>query len=519
MLTKPGAIHQSNYFTLFKKNEQGAILISFMIILPFFIALMFISFEIAHYLQRKAKLSDAIEQATLALTIENNEIPDEPQQIKNNALVLSYANAYLPSKEFSAPIININDNTSHIEYSATVTMAYPTKFLSRSPLTNSISNINTTDNGVAIKNKAIEASEPTDVVFVADYSESMEWPFPGGDTSRTKIEELRDIFQRLNIKIKNNSNIHTIGFIPFSWGTKIKDNQSNEYCHFPFVPKKHKPDGSYFREYIASELKKVPGLESLDIIRTKNGDENINDIEYAKFESEESFFVFKEIEKKVKLDNVFNANKLRRRIASIRSGYTQMDIIGEMIDYDETIRSISDDITTIDIPLNDIINKDICLNHSNAYSLEGDDIIDNIIEMSASGTTLISSGILAANNLFRKKNNSANKKLMIILSDGNDGRYTANSESIYAGIPFKEESGNYITADLIDMGMCEEIQKNNITMVFIAIGYEPHGIDWKKCVGKGNYYQANNTHQLEQSLQQALGSTNSSEVGRSMPKR
>ncbi|HDL8284056.1 TPA: VWA domain-containing protein, partial [Yersinia enterocolitica] len=140
-------------------------------------------------------------------------------------------------------------------------------------------------------------------------------------------------------------------------------------------------------------------------------------------------------------------------------------------------------------------------------------------EMSASGSTLISSGILAANNLFRKKNNSANKKLMIILSDGNDGKYRAKSESIYAGIPFKEESGNYITKDLIDMGMCEEIQKNNITMVFIAIGYEPHGIDWKKCVGKGNYYQANNTHQLEQSLQQALGSTNSSEVGRSMPKR
>ncbi|HDL8376695.1 TPA: pilus assembly protein, partial [Yersinia enterocolitica] len=94
MRIQPDTIHKLNHFTLFKKNEQGTILISFMIILPFFIALIFITFEISHYLQRKAKLSDAIEQATLALTIENNAIPDEPQQIKNNALVLSYANAY-----------------------------------------------------------------------------------------------------------------------------------------------------------------------------------------------------------------------------------------------------------------------------------------------------------------------------------------------------------------------------------------------------------------------------------------
>ncbi len=35
MLIQPDAIHKFNHFTLFKKNEQGAILISFMIIFPF----------------------------------------------------------------------------------------------------------------------------------------------------------------------------------------------------------------------------------------------------------------------------------------------------------------------------------------------------------------------------------------------------------------------------------------------------------------------------------------------------
>ncbi|HEN3652104.1 TPA: pilus assembly protein, partial [Yersinia enterocolitica] len=188
-------MHKSNYFTLFKKNEQGAILISFMIILPFFIALMFISFEISHYLQRKAKLSDAIEQATLALTVENNGIPDKAQQIKNNALVLSYANAYLPSERFSDPIINIDDNAHYLGYNAAVTIAYPAKFLSQSPLTNTISDINITDNGVAIKNKTIAASEPMDVVFVADYSSSMESKFLGDSSNKSKIDSLREVFE------------------------------------------------------------------------------------------------------------------------------------------------------------------------------------------------------------------------------------------------------------------------------------------------------------------------------------
>ncbi|HEN3602698.1 TPA: pilus assembly protein, partial [Yersinia enterocolitica] len=198
MLTKPDTIHKSNYFTLFKKNEQGAILISFMIILPFFIALMFISFEISHYLQRKAKLSDAIEQATLALTVENNGIPDKAQQIKNNALVLSYANAYLPSERFSDPIINIDDNAHYLGYNAAVAIAYPAKFLSQSPLTNTISDINITDNGMAIKNKTIAASEPMDVVFVADYSSSMESKFLGDSSNKSKIDSLREVFERLN---------------------------------------------------------------------------------------------------------------------------------------------------------------------------------------------------------------------------------------------------------------------------------------------------------------------------------
>ncbi|HEN3279145.1 TPA: TadE/TadG family protein [Yersinia enterocolitica] len=459
MLTKPGAIHQSNYFTLFKKNEQGAILISFMIILPFFIALMFISFEIAHYLQRKAKLSDAIEQATLALTIENNEIPDEAQQIKNRELVLSYANAYLPSKEFSAPIININDNTSHIEYSAAVTMAYPAKFITQTSLTNTITNINIADNGVAIKNKTIEAIEPTDVIFVADYSGSMRGDFSDDKDkiNNVRINALRTAFRRLHNIIKNNSNVNTIGFIPFGSGTKrkvLENGESKEYCHLPYSPKTYKPNGDYLSE----------------------------------------------------------------NVKATKDAWVFLNTIGDNIDYEKTIMSITENAKTIDIPMRDIKHKEICLSGTNAYSLEREQFdysIENIIEMDPLGGTLISSGILSANNIFKETADNGHKKLMIILSDGMDS-YDSTM------LP---NNGFIISKTLMDKGMCEKIINNGIQIAFIAIAYSPEKnvnapeyINWKQCVGEDNYYEAHNAYELELELQQAVRVAGTKEVGRNTPK-
>ncbi|AOF13745.1 TPA: pilus assembly protein [Yersinia enterocolitica] len=457
MLIQPDAIHKFNHFTLFKKNEQGAILISFMIIFPFFIALIFITFEISHYLQRKAKLSDAIEQATLALTIENNEIPDEPQQIKNNALVLSYVNAYLPSKKFLVPIININDNTHYLEYNAAVTMAYPAKFLSQSPFTNTISDMNITDNGVAIKNKAIEASEPTDVIFVADYSGSMLYNFnENKPRDHERIDALRSAFRKLHDIIMDNSNINAIGYIPFSWGTKrivFENQQQKTYCHFPFSPKIHKPKGNY----LSDEIKRSSNTLLL------------------------------------------------------------LDYIGDIIDYDKTIDSITGNAQTIDIPMSDVRFGDVCLQGSNAYSLEQEQYInniDNIIEMEPHGWTLISSGILSANNLFKNKAKNGHKKLMIILSDGVDTD------------DFPSSKGIIISKMLVEKGMCEEIKENDIQMAFIAIAYspdnnknEPYHINWKKCVGEDNYYEAHNAHELEHKLQQAVSGSTTREVGRNIPKQ
>ncbi|CNK87686.1 tight adherance operon protein [Yersinia aldovae ATCC 35236] len=432
---------------IFIKDEIGAILWPFIIFLPLFIGLLYLSFEISHYLQKAAKLSDAIEQATLALTIENNtNNPDETQTEKNISLVNAYARAYLPSESFSAPVIDIISHPNYIEYRAATTLNYTPKFLTKELITNIDRRIIVSDNGVAIKNKFTSPGEITDVVFVVDYSVSMDGNF-GDEKKTTKIQELRRIFEDLNNTILKNNNTHTIGFVPFSWGTKKiigKGIHRKIYCHFPFVPKTPMPPSYYL-----GDLKSYnPAKELTDAVKNN-------------------------------------------------------------IDYDETIKSITANYNFINIPIDDIKPSSFCLKGSDAYTLRSDDITnDNIqenIEHEVNGLTLISSGILVANDIFRK--DSKNKdKLMIIISDGNDQEISSD---------LTQEK---ITKTLIEKGMCERIKENNIRMVFIGIAYTVKEIKWEDCVGKRNYYEAQNAHELEADLRQALGTIEASEVGRNIPK-
>ncbi|WP_019212545.1 TadE/TadG family type IV pilus assembly protein [Yersinia massiliensis] len=511
MLYKKHTAHNYKSIFLFTANKQGAILLPFILILPFFIGLIFLSFEISHYLQKKAKLSDAIEQATLALTVENDDIPDANQESKNRDLVSQYIHAYLPLENFSTPEIEINNYCGQLVYNAKMFMNYSAKFLAKTPITNKIKTIDIVDTAVAKKTKV--NNKETDVIFVVDYSGSMDRGFRNSHYSDKKIDALRETFIRLNNTILRNANIQTIGFIPYSWGTKrkiIENNQTKEYCHFPFVAKEYSKKNDYFRRYIASKLREISGLESI---------ENVDDIKYADiglFDERHSYFYNQIIT--LPDDYRYKAEQLYNRIRYISTALTQIKIIGETIDYDATIKSINSDAKYIDIPIKDIINDEICLNLSNAYSLENyqdNNIINSMLGMTPIGGTLTSSGVLYANNLFRNNNDDDKEKLMIIISDGVES-YDEK---------YRENPGFYITKKLIDKGMCEKIKDNNIKMIFIAIDYDPEKIqdprryiDWKKCVGEDNYYEANNAHQLEVELMGALGAQSSSEVGRNTPK-
>lgn len=84
------------------------------------------SFEFSHFIQKRAKLSDALEQASLALSTENNYRNDRASNNRNNYLVTSYAQSYLPSERFSQPrVVNTyNESLGYTEYNASLQMNY-----------------------------------------------------------------------------------------------------------------------------------------------------------------------------------------------------------------------------------------------------------------------------------------------------------------------------------------------------------------------------------------------------------
>ncbi|WP_174848836.1 pilus assembly protein [Yersinia artesiana] len=503
----------------FIKNESGAILLlPFIVLLPVIIGLIFVSFEISHFIQKKAKLSDAIEQATLALTVENDSNnPNEAQIERNTRLVTSYAYAYLPSAVFSTPEIEIIKHLTHLEYRATAALSYVPQFLTKSPITNTDKNIHMTDSAAARKNIFVAPTEKTDVVFVVDFSSSMDKAFNEKESTK-KIDVLRRVFKRLNDTILRNDNIKSIGFVPFTWGTKKRVNTKlgiNEYCHFPYAPKKHRPDGDYLRGYTSEELIKSPELSHI---------EGLDKLEPGKIKHDDFIKIKKELYRIYEIKgepidygygSYFEDNRDKNNVAIERLNnmyYAKtpifvQSIIAKNIDYTETINSIINDSTTIDIPMSDIFLKSFCLKNSEAHSLVLNDTNDSLSDIEVFepiGDTLISAGILTGNKLLRESDSTNNNKLMVILSDGKD------SVSQYD-----------VTKTLIVKGMCNKIKLNNIRMTFIAIGYsadDSGSIDWKKCVGEGNYYEAYNAHELEADLRQALGATEVREVGRNTPK-
>ncbi|MFM1346841.1 TadE/TadG family protein [Yersinia proxima] len=374
-----------------------------------------------------------------------------------------------------------------------------------------------TDNAIAKKSIFIGPTEKTDVVFVVDYSSSMDEAFDKKQSTK-KIDELRRIFKRLNDTILRNDNVKSIGFVPFTWGTKkiVKTKVGiNEYCHFPYSPKKYRPNGDYLRGYTSEELMKltelshIKGLDKLepgeikydDFIKIKKKLYRVYGIKGEPIDYGYGSYLEDDRDKNnvaiERLNNMYYA----------KTPVFVQSIIAKNIDYTETINSIVNDSKTIDIPMSDIYIKSFCLQNSAAYSLVLDDTNDNLSDIEVFepvGDTLISSGILTGNKLLRELDSTNNNKLMVILSDGKD------SVSQYD-----------VTKILIAKGMCDKIKQNNIRMAFIAIGYSANdsgSIDWKECVGKDNYHEAYNAHELEADLMQALGATEIREVGRNTPK-
>lgn len=387
------------------QEREGAFAVSFVLLGGFLFSLAALGLEGSRYITERARLSDAMEQAALALTAENNGKGAE----RNYTLTSDYLRAYMrhdkavfrPEIQFSSGKSN---GLSYVEYRVSA-KTLQDSWLHSSLFPSFDKEVVIGDNGAARK-----FFSSVDVMFVTDFSNSMNAPFTYGNS---KLTELKRIVIKLVTELYSYDVGNKAGFLPFDWGSRVGNR-----CDLPFVT--HYPVSPWLLQRGATR-----------------------ELEYV-------------------------------------------------INYSATVAAIPHPVNYIRIPLSHVAS-DVCLfkSHSWRVPLTSDIAeIRRIREMTATGNTLISSGVLLGTTALAA--GTGKRKLLIIISDGND-----------------HPGQIKITQKLMSAGMCERIRQALTTeesvgkIAFVGIGYNPT-VDWKSCVGDKNFYHSYSVEQLEDSLRRAI---------------
>lgn len=218
---------RTRMLTLFKRfsaDERGVYAISFVMLAGFLLGMASLGLDGARFVSERARLSDAMEQAALALTAEDNG----EGAARNYSLAKDYFRAYMRREtDVFTPKVVVkrgssanNDNLSYVEYRVSGQTLQESWF-SSSLFPGFDKEVIVGDNGAARKYRS-----NMDVIFVTDFSGSMNDPFDGS----TKLDELKRIVLQLSGELFSYNINNKVGFIPFSWGGK-----EGGYCDFPFV--------------------------------------------------------------------------------------------------------------------------------------------------------------------------------------------------------------------------------------------------------------------------------------------
>ncbi|HDX4051652.1 TPA: pilus assembly protein [Enterobacter soli] len=216
----------------FCTDRQGAFAVSFVMMSGFLLGMSAFGLEGSRYITERARLSDSMEQAALALTAEDNG--DGAQ--RNYTLSSDYFSAYMrhdtsvaqPSVKVLHGVSPTNANLTYVEYRVSGHTEQDSWF-SSSLFPSFGKEVSIGDNGAARKYRS-----NMDVIFVTDFSGSMNESFGGS----TKLAELKRIVLELSGELFSYNIDNKVGFIPFGWGGKEGDS-----CDFAFVTNSQMPPG------------------------------------------------------------------------------------------------------------------------------------------------------------------------------------------------------------------------------------------------------------------------------------
>ncbi|MCL9780806.1 VWA domain-containing protein [Vibrio sp. S4M6] len=274
-----------------KHKQQGVAGILFTLLLLGMIGFLALATDGARALQTRARLDNASEVASIAVAALNDanidsEGPESGSKV-NRDLVKDYAKAYVPYIDSfpSLKIIrldceNVNSNclgglVDGFQYQINISTTQQSWFKGTTDKPKMDQYFTTSSGAISQKDQS-----PADVVIVADFSGSMNYP-PNGSYGESKLQILKQVIAEVAKELTNTDPRNTLGFTAFdnytrtktSYGTKAVDNlvyrnnartelDVNGTINDIFTEDKYELDGyyGYYYDIPSTQPRDVPAI-------------------------------------------------------------------------------------------------------------------------------------------------------------------------------------------------------------------------------------------------------------------
>jgi tight adherence protein G len=231
-------------FSLIKQRilqNKGAVLLMFALFMPIYLSFCALAIDGPLALIKKARLSDGINEALLAIAAVNNEGKTAADDQQNINILRDYLVAYMPAANVKINHLNVKAITQdgNIEYRASALIDIP------SILPLETVGIPSFGRNIALGNtgNVVKLAQPTpiDMMLVVDFSRSMAVKTVPNSTD-TRIQMLRKVVNEILTQgLKGTGS--NFGIVPYDIGVPVKINGTNAAggqqvgCSVQFVPK------------------------------------------------------------------------------------------------------------------------------------------------------------------------------------------------------------------------------------------------------------------------------------------
>ncbi|EKO3700485.1 TadE/TadG family protein [Vibrio metschnikovii] len=452
------------------QRQSGHAALLFALIIPILFGVFALGTDGARAVQDKARLLEAVEVASLAVAGEGSD---------DKVLAKSYLQYYFPLAEINDDDITINkinceDNPAcqgqdrrFFEYQVSARISQPTWFPGNDAIIGFGSDYKVYDGSVTRKYH----SETVDIVLVADFSASMHNTWKGG--SKRKFLDLKDIVNEIATELEQFNSYNTtekknkLAIVGFDFYT-VRRNDANQRVFY---------DHLICNNSSGTEVRchsRYPGND----FRVRYTDENRN----------------LKINAQATVRDVFNLSSIAHQ-------------------------PVNDPITNIsifeDVNLTDDMKKIREIVSSNTFSISGS---------TGSGTSFYAGLIRAAQIV---KNGDNPRRLIILLSDGEDSFYHTTNKLINPDLEDKDLS-NPTPSSNPNVGLCNVILNtlnsletsdgSKVTARMVAVGFD-YNINqfpqMKNCVGEDNVFSADDRDAIKNKILELI----TEEIGHLAPQR